>query len=543
MAPHKWFCACGEPTSLYLERGAAAVASAIAPTPGPADASVPTTEPPEPGDVASESVPPAATPLAESADDGGPPPGRRRSRRLAIGLVVAIALVAGGLFVPRVLRDKGPSYPKAWDPRVRELVSFDESARGLRFKHPVQIEFMEPAAFKKLLSADDSKLSADDRRQIEDYTAMFRALGLIKSDVDLLKAESDINSNGTLAFYSFEDKRIRVRGTTLTPGVRVTLAHELTHVLQDQYFDLGRISDKADTHHEDQEGDVLHGLAEGDADRIEEKYKDSLSEADQKAADAESAQDSNAFNADQYPPVLTAIFGAPYAFGSQLIKVLDAQDGQRAIDDAFRLPPKFDKALLDPLGYLSGEQGHTLPALKPTKGEKEIDHSGFGAFSLYLTLAQRLDEKRALAAADAWRADAILGYRTGGRVCVRLMVQGIDASGTEAIAAALDDWARPAGPGVATVTRAFGNVVLQACDTKSDAVPGRDVTVDDLFTLPLVRAELGAAVLEGKGSLAQARCYGQRGIDRLTLAELQSDEASPALTQRFQAIAVSCRSA
>ena len=42
-----------------------------------------------------------------------------------------------------------------------------------------------------------------------------------------------------LAYYSFRTKQITVRGRTLTPSVKATLVHELTHVLQDQHFRIG----------------------------------------------------------------------------------------------------------------------------------------------------------------------------------------------------------------------------------------------------------------------------------------------------------------
>ena len=51
-------------------------------------------------------------------------------------------------------------------------------------------------------------------------------------------------SEGTLAYYDPSGEQVFVRGTELTPAVRVTLAHELAHVLQDQHFDLERLADQ-----------------------------------------------------------------------------------------------------------------------------------------------------------------------------------------------------------------------------------------------------------------------------------------------------------
>jgi hypothetical protein len=487
----------------------------------------------DPGPVPTDVVPAAPEPDASSP--------RRRSRRIIGGVAVLALAAAGAVYVTS--RGEGQSFPKKWDPRIADLVKFVQRERELDFKHPVEVVFMQPKPFEKLMSADESKLTADDRKQVEEQAAQLRALGLIGPDVNLLKSASDIQSTGTLAFYSFKDKKIRVRGTTLTPGIRVTVAHELTHVLQDQHFDLGRIQDERDSEKNDQAGDVLRGLAEGDADRIENAYHDSLSDADQKAADDESSAANDSFQADKYPPVLVAMFGAPYALGNELISVVDSSKGMSGIDKLFVKPPRFDNVLLDPLGYLAGDDGKALATPKAGKGEKELDHGGFGAFTLYLTLAQRLDARRAMAAADAWAGDAYLAYRASGKVCVRVTFRGSGAHGSDAIAAALAEWARPAPAGSAVVKRAGTDVVLQACDTKDNPPAKSGLTVDELFGVPRTRAELGTLVLRSHGTLSQARCFADRSIAEFTVDELQSATPSAAVTQRIQAIAQSCRNA
>src|SRR5262245_56655055 len=55
----------------------------------------------------------------------------------------------------------------------------------------------------------------------------------MSGDFDLLKANEDLVDAGTAAFYGPDTQRVAVRGTDMTVEVRVTLAHELTHVLQE----------------------------------------------------------------------------------------------------------------------------------------------------------------------------------------------------------------------------------------------------------------------------------------------------------------------
>src|SRR5437588_512232 len=83
---------------------------------------------------------------------------------------------------------------------------------------------------------------------------------------DLGAAESSLLSNGVAGFYDPTSKTLVVRGEKPTPYVRQVLVHELTHALQDQYFSINRPDlDRAD----DERGDGLLGLSEGDAVRVD----------------------------------------------------------------------------------------------------------------------------------------------------------------------------------------------------------------------------------------------------------------------------------
>ena len=90
------------------------------------------------------------------------------------------------------------------------------------------MRFLPPEEFEKTVTTDDKELDKDDRTELKQFTGLMRALGLISGDVDLFAAFNDFSGAGTLAYYSFEDKRITVRGQRITPAMRSTLVHELT---------------------------------------------------------------------------------------------------------------------------------------------------------------------------------------------------------------------------------------------------------------------------------------------------------------------------
>jgi hypothetical protein len=468
-------------------------------------------------------------------------PSRSRRRGVRVFGVVAVAAVVAGAAAFALVRWGDGGHPARWDPRVAELAAFVARERKLDFEHPVDVQFVEPKVFEEELSADASGLSGEERNEMEEYEAMYRAVGLIDADVDLLDSFSDIQSSDTLAYYSFDDQTVRVRGTELTPAVRITLVHELTHVLQDQHFDIGRIQAAADDEgSRDQQGDVLRGLAEGDADRIGDVYREGLSEEDRDAAEEEESAEIEAFDDEDHPPVLTALFAAPYALGRELVDLVIADAGPSALDELFVDPPRFDLALLDPLSQLAGREGELLDTPELSKGEERVDDGGFGALTLYLMLAQRIDPERALAASSAWGADAYVAYRSGERVCVRATFAGEDAAGKDRIVAALSEWVGDSREAAQVVERGR-TVTLNACDAGDAAPQARGLDVEGLFTLPVARAQIGQSVLASGGTAREARCFGDRVVAAFTTEQLQAEELSPADEQQLAAIGASCR--
>src|SRR6185436_18525098 len=136
--------------------------------------------------------------------------------------------------------------PAAWDPRIEPIAHEVEQLRHLRFRHPVPARFLSDRAFRKEVTSDEH-LTAEDRRRDRVSEAELRSLGLVEGPFDLRTTVDDVQGSDVLAFYDSDRKRIVVRGKHLDAEHRVTLAHELTHGLQDQHYDLTKLQDAADT--------------------------------------------------------------------------------------------------------------------------------------------------------------------------------------------------------------------------------------------------------------------------------------------------------
>ena len=167
------------------------------------------------------------------------------ARRLRVSLVAILAVVAMSVLAPSASASSTTTTapaPKQWDPQIQPIAEKVAALRHLEFDHPVEVRFLSEAAFEKRQRGSRDDLSASDEAQLRRTQGQLRALGIIGQDVDLFEAGNDIGSSDVLAYYNPSNKRITVKGTgDLDAATELTVAHELTHALQDQRFDLGRL--------------------------------------------------------------------------------------------------------------------------------------------------------------------------------------------------------------------------------------------------------------------------------------------------------------
>lgn len=309
----------------------------------------------------------------------------------------------------------------------------------------------------------------------------------------------------------------------MTPYLRATLVHELTHALQDQHFDINRFANESGS----DESSAFRTLVEGDAQRIEQEYVRSLSpdDAAEYQKEQKAAQSGAKDAIKDVPKVMVSLFEAPYVLGEGLMETLLADGGSGRIDEAFGDPPTNEEHLLDPLTFLDDEPAADVPTPVLEAGDTELDSGDFGAISWYLMLAERLDPRQALAAVDGWGGDSYVVYDSGSRTCVRSAFRGDDETQAVEMEAALYAWMAKAPKDPNTVSRDVDTVTLDSCDRGSAASSGVNNLPDQALLLPFVRASIAAQVLTGGGTSEVARCVSQTVIDNL------SDEAISDLTE------------
>jgi hypothetical protein len=444
--------------------------------------------------------------------------------------IIVAAAIAYYTRVPAAAeRQRAPavSYPSQWDPRVEAIADFVESERGLAFKHPVEVEFLTAQQYHDIAvagsdaEATDDQASADGGGMTDDeFVAQYRAIGLISGEVDLSAADDTLADSATLAFYSTYDKRVRVRGSEMTPGLRVTLAHELTHALQDQTFDLSRDPSNGAT--------TRRPVVEGDARRIEWAYAATVltdAEREQMASSDEAERDAYeaVLEASNVPSVLSTTFELPYAVGPQFVEITAAVGGNSAVDNITMFPPLSEVTLLDPLRPSFGNPNTTVPDPVLPVGAEALDRSPMGAGLLFLWLGERMEPAAALVAASSWYGESSVIFRWQGRVCLDadFYTDGRD----HALMDGLTAWATAMPREAGAVVRLNGNdVYVHTCDPGAAVaftVAGR---TEQTLTYAAIRSELELELVRDAGmTSARSACIADSAARTISAADLAAD--------------------
>jgi hypothetical protein len=366
-------------------------------------------------------------------------------------LWAAVAVLLVGGLVGAMVRDEEtrrratpalsapPPTKEELDVAVAELSRFVERERGLTFKQPVPVTLLDDAAFRARLAEDEET----DTEELATTTKVLRALKLLEDDVDLEKATESLLGDAVLGFYDPEKNEMVVRGAALTPGVRSTLVHELTHALQDQWFELDR--DDLDDR-DDEAATAFEALVEGDAMRVEAAYAKTLpSDVAEDATDETSGIDFG-----DVPRVLLQAIAFPYEFGPRFVEELVEAGGNARVDEAFRRLPETSEQIIHPPTYLQGDGLAVVP--EPAAEGEVFDRGVVGEFGLVLILDPVLEGRELARAVAGWDGDRYVAWEAGTRVCVRADVLMESAGHARELREALEEWADSVGDVTVTGT-------------------------------------------------------------------------------------------
>jgi hypothetical protein len=336
----------------------------------------------------------------------------------------------------------------ALPPAIAAILPQLEAVRGLRFLRAVTPRpVTQPEMASIIADSVDQSLPADRALATEQA---WTTIGVLPPGTDLRAAYRELNASQVIGVYDQESGSLYFVGSDdPSPLERFTLAHELTHALDDQHFDLSRL-DAFNARCEDDQADAYTALAEGDAmEGALQWARDNMSVGDitELAAEAAAAPQPPAST----PPFLLDLLEFPYSQGQSFVEALLNRGGEGAVDDAFTDPPASTEQILHPDRYPTDPPvAVEVPRIAPQLGEgwKDLEVQDVGEEWLRLMLALRLDDGTAERAADGWDGGQYRAFADGDRVAVLMDTAWDSPSDASEFAQAMQSWVGDASAAV-----------------------------------------------------------------------------------------------
>jgi hypothetical protein len=314
------------------------------------------------------------------------------------------------------------------DPAPTEAVGLalsDDAA--LEAMHVIEEQVSELRGLETLEPVSKALLTNDELRQriekdvLEDYSEqearddvlLYVAFELMEKDTDLYNLLIDLQTEQVAGFYDPETEEMNVVKSNQQPGAleRSVFAHEYTHALQDQHFDLEAMGFTDDENKEDEDSErdfAIRCLVEGDAMLLQQQHMMQYFDPDELREVFNQALAADSSVLDAAPDILRESLLFPYEGGLLFVTGLYAEGGWAAVDAAYTNPPLSSEQILHPELYPGDvPQMITLPPLTDTLGAgwRLVDENTVGEFALNLYLDVHVSPAQAEAAAEGWGGD------------------------------------------------------------------------------------------------------------------------------------------
>ncbi len=314
---------------------------------------------------------------------------------------------------PTEVRPEGKKAPKNVRTKIARISQDVERVRGLQLKKPVDIRFLSREAFAKRWKIDIKKEWPARERRADEYTLVAFGFMSARSSLDKF-AEQDV-SDAIAGFYEFDTKDLFLIGDERDMGISnsITMAHELTHAMQDQTYNLKAMYSKVEKN--DDKELAFRALVEGDASLSESLYLGKQS-YDKEELQSAAEEESLTFTSyEEAPPVMGLTFVFPYSIGTPWVKQLYDRDGWKGVNAAYKRVPESTEQILHLDKYYSNDRPVSvrLPNVDRMlgKGWEKLRTDTLGEYQSLILISDGATDVSSLAnAAAGWEGDSYSVY-------------------------------------------------------------------------------------------------------------------------------------
>ena len=314
--------------------------------------------------------------------------------------------------------DQAPPAPKqsllaTADDLLREM----SRTTGLPIRAPLQKQILSRAEIRKYL--EESLREEYTPQEIHAQESVLKAFGLVSREFDLPKFLLNFYTEQAAGAYDPRRKTMFIADWPSEEMQKMILAHELTHALQDQSFDLeefvhaARANDDATNARQAVvEGYAMAAMMQHLVEPVELASLPSL-EPMMAGIIHQRLEEFPAFSNAPFFFRMLALF--PYVQGMGFMQRGLEQGGWEKLNSLFTRPPTTTKEIFEPAVYLDEKPlpEISLPRPAPLAGAaglRLLTENTLGELGYYALLGQSISEDEAKTVATGWLADRYLLY-------------------------------------------------------------------------------------------------------------------------------------
>ena len=263
--------------------------------------------------------------------------------------------------------------------------------------------------------------------ELEQEGRMFRRLGLLPAAIDYKDFTLKLLTEQVGGFYDPDKKSFFIASWLSAEEQKPVMVHELTHALQDQNFDVGRILREDRKQHNDDRTLAHEAVLEGDGmvvmlnfllEPAHRGFADLPDLASVMHLQMSTMQSQFAVFKDA-PVYLQETLLFPYGYGSSFIQqVWKRNPSWQSVNRIYSDMPASTEQIMHPDKYLSARDDpkpvpEQDPAARLGKGWQVAYRNVLGEFSMGLLLGLHMSEERARRCATGWGGDEALLLENG----------------------------------------------------------------------------------------------------------------------------------
>jgi len=296
---------------------------------------------------------------------------------------------------------------------TNEVLQETSQLRQLPVLRPVQSSALSRAEIEQMIVANlDRETTAADMHASE---VTLKRLGLVPANFSLRPLIVRLLTEQVAGYYDPKEQQFHLADWIDVDGQKPIMAHELTHALQDQHFNLRRFENwpKGGSDAEL----ATHALIEGDATLAMTLYVSSNPARALTFLKSFLAAETSSQELDKAPRAMRETLLFPYQEGLTWTRALYQNGGWSAVSRAFKTLPQSSEQILHPPKYFIHEAPVkvSLPDLHPALGPgwRRIETDVNGEWSFYLILDEFLKSvSTSKQAAAGWGGDRYATYES-----------------------------------------------------------------------------------------------------------------------------------